>query len=354
MLKKWSITILFVALLLSLAACSGNGEKAEADGKSDVIEAGIEGASYILPGKEDGISEGDQKSGILQVNLKIKNVSKSSIRLSSYDGVKFYDGDEQLKPKDSVANSNLDLSYDTSSGEIGPGKVQKVTYFFDVEKDKEYKIGLKPRLSDSMKEANEVLLKLNTKKYADSFDALQDPEKALIAYIDTIYLDKDNADYEKYVTADKAALQDEAQKTFRNEVKDGVGDSISDSEADKHYATFKSILAQKAKMKATTTGNANGKAIVKLDYSSVSLEDLYKEVYKYKSAFREKTGIYDTDKGDQYALSKLDLVLNSLDIESNRNPVDVKMVKKDGKWTIDRSDEFSDSLVDVFAKGYIY
>ncbi|MFD0050396.1 DUF5105 domain-containing protein [Actinomycetes bacterium NPDC127524] len=355
MLKKWSITMLFMVLLLSLAACSGSGEKAEADGKSNVIEADIEGASYILPGKEDGVSEGDKKSGILEVNLKIKNVSKSSITLSAFDGgVKFYDGDEQLKPKDHIVNSTLDLTPDIPSGDIGPGKVQKMIFFFDVEKDKEYKIGLKPSFNDSSKKTNEVLLNLDTKKYADSFNALKDPEKALIAYIDTIYLDKDNADYEKYVTADKAALQEEAQKAFRHEVKEVVGDTISDIEIDKHYPTFKSILSQKAKLKATTSGFANGKAIVKLDYSSVSLENLYDKVYKYKRDYRDKTGNYDFDKTDQYALSKLDLVLNSLEIDSNKNPVDVKMVQKDGKWTVDRTDDFSDSLVRTFAKGYIY
>src|SRR5699024_1967717 len=100
--KMKRIILLFssLVLLVALAACGKSGEEAEADnnndaaksGKGDVIEAEVEDASYILAGDS---GEGED-SGLLLINLNIKNVSDSSIDLFPENNMQLYDGDQQI------------------------------------------------------------------------------------------------------------------------------------------------------------------------------------------------------------------------------------------------------------------
>ncbi|MGG0463034.1 DUF5105 domain-containing protein [Priestia aryabhattai] len=101
----------------------------------------------------------------------------------------------------------------SSSDKIGAGKQKKLTFVFEVKKDKKYKIRLQPTSSDYDEEIDEVTLTLDTKKYAKSYNKLQDPEKALQAYTEVLYLNKENVDYDKYVTADKNSCHRRTEKS---------------------------------------------------------------------------------------------------------------------------------------------
>ncbi|KAB7704828.1 DUF5105 domain-containing protein [Bacillus aerolatus] len=339
--------------MLVLAACGGSGAKEASgeSGKSKTIEVNIDQAEYILAG-EDGEAV-DETSGMLAVDLKVKNVSKSSINVSSYDGVYLYDGDEQLSPEKGVYVRGIDLK-DEGNGDIGAGKVKTMTFYFNVDKDKKYEIGITPRLSNPGEEADEVLLELDTTKYGKSFNKLQDPAKALTAYIDTIYLGKENSDYEKYVTADKEAIQEEAKGEFKKQLSTSLPENSTDAEIEKYYNSYKAALGEKAKVEANTIANAGGKAVVKLNYSTVSLRNVYDKLYNYQKEYRENTGGYDTEKEKQYAFSKFDAIAKSLEVVKSQNGAEIKMVEKDGKWTVDTSDHYSDYLVEGFAKGKAY
>ena len=201
--------------------------------------------------------------------------------------------------------------------------MKTITVVFEVEKDKEYEIGLKPISDDYEEEIKELTLKLATVDYAESFDTLQDSAKAATAYIDTIYLDKENSDYEKFVTADKAADQDEAKNLFKDKVKNIFEEDLQDEEVVKLYSGYKEILAQKATIEAKTIASGNGKAVVSIEYTSVPLSDLYDKAYKYEREFREKTGSYDSEETDEYVLSKFDTILNSL--ETNKEVRNLKL-----------------------------
>ncbi|MGM7636810.1 DUF5105 domain-containing protein [Bacillus sp. Hm123] len=343
---------LMIVIMTVLAACSSEGKSEGPSGKSKVMEASVENASYILAGEDGEVSE-SQERGLLLVKFKIKNLSKESIDVSIHRNIKLYDGDEQLEPVIDLYSRDVDLEL-LSNGDVGAGKEKPLLAAFEVEKDKQYEIGVQPTLKDYSKEAEEVKIKLDTKEYAESYDTLQDPAKALVAYIDTIYLGKENVDYEKYVSADKTALQQEAKSVFKERVESLAYDTtMADADIEKYYNSYKSALNQKATIEATTVANANDQAVVHLEYSTVPLQGLSEAMLNLKKEYNDNNP-YDSEKSEQYALSKFDVMVNGIEVKSARDPLKIKMVKKDGKWTVDTSDHYSEYLVEAFADGSVY
>ncbi|TYR79442.1 DUF5105 domain-containing protein [Priestia megaterium] len=349
-MKKVAGLALTSALTLALAACSGSKETSSS-AENKAVEVSIEKGSYILANQDDGTSETEK--ALLAVGFKVKNTSDSSISISSYDGVQLYDGDEQLAPKDDIHNKELDLNYDTSSGKIGSDKVKTFTYIFEVEKDKEYEIGIQPRSSDYDEEIDEVTLKLDTKKYAKSYNKLEDPAKALKAYTEVLYLNKENADYEKYVSAEKEAVQEEAKKAFREQINRIFTDPLTEEASAKLYDMYKNTLKSKGKVEMTTAAHANGKAVVHVDYTGLRISDLYDIVSDYKKAYYEETGDFDTKNRESYAISKFNDILNALEPKESERPLEILMVEKDGKWSIQKSDRYSDTVTEAFAEGNV-
>jgi len=350
-LKKWVLFSVVSVFIFLLSACSDSGEKASTE-KSKGLEASIESASYIISESDDGVSE-NENLATMAVHLKVKNLSDSPMRLSGYDGIKLYDGEQQININTELYNRDIGLDIGTG-GSIGAGKSKTVLAIFEVTKDKEYEIGLNPLFDDFEEESEELVLKLDTKKYAASYETLQDPEKALKAYVDQIYYNKENPDYEQLVSADKPVLQESAQEAFEKEINKVFDKKLDDTDIEKLYATYRDILAEKAEVNATTIAHANDKAIVEVEVSTPSLQTLYEDVYEYKSEFRENTGSYDSQEIDKYVLSKLPKILNALEVNELSDPVEVSLTKKDRKWTIKAVDKYGASLDTVFVKGSIY
>jgi len=342
--KKWGFFILFVLLMFVFSGCSK-----DSSGESDLVSIAIADASFILSDADDGVSVEDT-TGLLAVELEVKNNSKSSIDVSPFDGIKLYDGDEQLSAETDLFNSELGLS-SLETGEIGPEKLKKVTAIFYVDTEKQYEIGVKPFVLDPDTKPKEVTIPLNPADYAESFEQLNVPSLALSAYIDTIYLEKENVDYEKYVSVDKNAHQSEAKNLFADAIETAFSNGVPDEEIDKAYSTYKSLLAEKAEFHSLTTDHANGKAIVSLEYTTIPLGDLYQEVSDHTREYLDNTDDYDRKKAEEYAISKLDQILNSIDAKQAREKLDIVMVEKDGKWSVDTSDWNSERLVKAFAAG---
>ncbi|WP_018662798.1 DUF5105 domain-containing protein [Heyndrickxia acidiproducens] len=354
MLKRLNAILLFFVMAVVLSACGNSG--APADGKSgksknNTIEASIAGASYVLLGDDDGASEDQSSAGTLAVDLKVKNVSESSILLSPGQDIKLYDGDEEVNFDGHAYSSKLDLD-SSSSGSIGAGKSKTITVYFNVNKDKTYEIGLSP-YTDNGKKSKELKLELDTKKYSKSFKTLQDPAKALKAYVETIYFGKDNPDYEKYTAADKETVQKEAQKAFKDVMEDIV-DDLSDADAEKYYQSYKSAAAQKVKIETETEAVAKGRAVVKLNYTTIPTNDLYDKLGDYEDEYNDSLADYDTEKAEKYALSKFDTIVNAIEPEEAGNPLEIPMVLKDGKWSVYASDYNSKELSEIFGGGRVY
>ncbi|MGG2061604.1 DUF5105 domain-containing protein [Priestia megaterium] len=346
-----NVLALAFVLMLVLAACNSSKETGgSTSAKNKAIEASIDSASYILVDSDEGATS--EEKGLLKVDLKVKNVSKNSISLSDYDGVYLYEGDEQLSPKTGVNSRELGLE-SSASDKIGAGKQKDLTFVFEVKKDKKYKIGLQPKSSDYDEEIDEVTLTLDTKKYAKSYNKLQDPEKALQAYTEVLYLNKENVDYDKYVTADKTAVIEEQKKAFNEELKGAFSNSLTDKAKKDFFNMYKDVLKEKASVKTNVIANANNKAVVEVEYTTLNLSDLYSYVSQLKRAYTEETKDYDTEHSEEFAASHFKDIVNELETKEGSRPLRIFMVKEDGKWTVKPSDLYSDSLGKTFGSSYI-
>ena len=348
-MKKLGIFSLFFVFILALAGCSSDGEGKAKGAKGDV-EVEVDSASFVLLGDDGESIDSENVKNPLAVTLKIKNTSDSSLNVAAHSDIKVYDGEDQLTTEP-VYDSSLGFEV-SSSDEIGAGKAKNVTFIFNAEKEKEYEISITPMNYTSMKEEKEVIIKIDTAEYTESFDNLNNPAQALVAYIETIYMDKENVDYEKLVAADKQALQEEGLVNFTEELENNFYSmDITKEEAAKQYAVYKAAMAQKASVTAETVANANGKAEVKLEYTSLPMTKMYDEISDYQDEYYENTGEYDSEKSDEYAFSKLDIILNSLEPKSGSRDVEIQMIEKDGKWTVDSDHYAAEEIVNIFVKG---
>lgn len=346
MWKKLALFILLCAVVMYLNACSDSGEDASS-AKGEMVEVSLIDATYVLTGQDDDVSEGAEK-GMLMVDLKVKNLDDSSIRVSTLENIKLYDGDEQSDP---IQQSNRYVNIDSiDSTQIGSGKVETMSVLFEVEKDKKYEIAI---ITNSFEGENEeVILELNTEEYAESYDALQNPAKALEAYIDMVYLDRDNINYKAYVTADKEALQKDAKKGFAETLDSEFREGIPGQDLDDMYDGFRSTLAKVSEINAEVTAIGNDKAEVTLEYTALPLNDLTEVMSKYREEFRGKNDV-NFKKENEYLISKFNSILNDLKVKAGKD-IDVRMVKKDGKWTLDSSYEYNGKIEKVFGKGIVF
>lgn len=349
--------LVVLALVWGLAACGKSDKKAEAEGgssnKNSLIEALITDASYALLKDGDADVSEDSGEALLAVDLKVKNVSSDSVEISPYSNIKSYDGNEEVNIEDDIYSARLDMGT-SRGGSIGAGNTKKMTVLVKVKKGKTYTLGIQPFTEKSGDDGEELKLALDTKKYSKSYDSLHDPAKALKAYIDTIYLNKENADYEKYVSADKEAAQTQAYKTFKKAFSDNIADDISDADMKKYYEAYKSAAAEKAKLDAEAVAGYKEKAIVKLTYSTISMDDISEKVEEYADEYLDNSEDYDSDKAKKYALSKFDFIVSSVEPKEAGDPAEVSMVKKDGKWTIYQEDDYTSEVEEAFAGGEVY
>lgn len=354
-MKRVGLLICCCLFLLVLAACGKSSEKeAATSNKGKTMEVSIEDASYVLSGEDDGDStDEDAEGGLLKIDLQIKNISDSSIDVFPDMHMQLYDGDNQIDPN-TDRNYTLDTSLDTNNT-IGADKQKTVSVMFDVEKDKEYEINIDPMSHDVENETEDVNVPLDTSEYNDSLETLQDPGKALVAYIETIYFDKDTKDYDAYVSADKSGLQEEAVEQFADSMESSfIYMDISDKDADKMYASFKEGSAENNEVEAEVLGNINGKALVKLNYSGLAYEDITKGLRDYKEKYSKKNNDFDPEKDEEYAFSKFDAVIDKIKPKKGKRELEVYMKQEDGKWMIDDSEfNSTERLMSIFAEGAV-
>jgi hypothetical protein len=182
------------------------------------------------------------------------------------------------------------------------------------------------------------MLKLDTKKYDDSFESLQDPAKAVEAYVKTLYFGEEDKNYDKLVSADKEKIEEQAKEAFVDRMSTATsGTSVDDSEMNKMYDTYKATLAEKAKLEPKVVARGKDKAEVKLKYSSVSLSDVYDALGDYAKEYMEQNATYDREAAYGYAVTKFDKIMEDTDAKNSSYDMTIDLKLKDGKWEIDSS-----------------
>lgn len=358
-MKKTGLLLFSMLLLFMLASCGFmKADKEEAaeendSGEEEVVKAEIKDASYILSGKDDGESVEDKEGGLMQVELQIENLSSNSVTVYPEQHIHLYDGENQLDPSNDTYPL-IGLEMDTNS-DIGAEKQKDMNVIFEVEKDSEYEMSISPMSSDYEAVVKDTTLNLDTSEYNDSLKTLEEPGDALEAYIDTIYLDQDNDDYKELVSADKGDLQDDAEEHFGDMLKEFLTVDLSDGDIEKYYKSFKEAQADMSEFDINVVAHANGKALVELEYEALSYFDLSDKIGDYKTKYSDKHDDFDTEKEEEYALSKFDKIVDDLDTEKGTSGIELLLEEDDdGHWTIDDShSSTSERIRDVFAEGVI-
>lgn len=332
-MKKFKLIVMIV-VLLTLVAC-GNTKK-ETSGntttKSKVAELTIKEGRYVEP------IGGDNEDGqdYLALDLKVKNTSNNKIFLFDESFYLVEKGeDDKIKP--------VQLDYENKikgfslEGDLSSEKSTSGTVVFAIEDDKEYNLIFSPNgYDDDGKSNDDVEIALDLKKYEKSKKELDEPVKALQAYIDVVLLQKENDDYDKLVANDSKTEIDMVTKEYSNMMKDTFYSyRLTDDDLAKAFESYTGNQKEAVEVKLIPAGNIGDLAKVKVDFKGISSQAVNDLITKFENEYDEKNDNYESEKSEQYAVSKLEEVYSTADVGEPRNDIYVTLSKKDGKWTID-------------------
>lgn len=351
--------LLIFSSLVFIIACSANSdedeEKGSSGGESQTFEATIEDVSFILPSNE-GEFDIDGDTGFAKMNIMIKNKSKQSIDIFPDQHMVLYDEDVQIDPS-SVIDVSLGMEH-VSNTSIGGEKQKDFNVIFEVEREKSYKLNIEPLSFDPEFEIEAVSIDVDMAEYSDSYEVLEEPVDVVEAYIETVFMDGkvDDIDLDESLDVDISEQRKSAQDGFITFLEDGTYIDISNDVAKEYYDDFIETLNKNVKYDVTLKGNSGKQAIVEVDYEALSSMDLYDDFDEYRQEYLDDSSSYDTKAADEYALSKLDVILKKLGTKQASRPLEVYLQKNDeGQWKF--LDKIGDPLKDlqsIFAEGKNY
>lgn len=338
-MKKFKLIIMIVAVL-TLAACNNATKKnsGNATTKSKVAELTIKDGRYVEP------IGGDNEDGqeYLALDLKVKNTSKNKMFIFDESFYLLEEGeDDKIKP--------LQLDYENKikgfslAGDLSSEKSVSGTVVFAVEEGKKYNLAFNSSgYDDDGNSHDDVEMPLDLKKYEKTKKELDEPVKALQAYIDVVFLQKENDDYEKLVANDSKTEIEMVTKEYNNMMKDTFYSyRLTDDDLAKAFESYAGNQSEAIEVTLTSVGNIGDMAKVKVDFKGISAQAANDLISKLKDEYYNKNDDYNSEKEEQYAVSKLEEVYSTADVGEPRNDIFVIMSKKDGKWSIDfKKDDF--------------
>ncbi|WP_036071419.1 DUF5105 domain-containing protein [Listeria aquatica] len=189
------------------------------------------------------------------------------------------------------------------------------------------------------------MIRISLKK---SKSALNDAEKAGQAFIDVLFLGKDNVNYDKFVANQKGQTQEEISKIYKDVNEDGLfyNTDLNDEGYKTALDLFIKAQGKRSKITIETEEQVGDNAELAVDIDEGLKNDELSELFReYSKAYLESTDDYDSEKANQYAFSKFKDILNQVDLKSSRAELKLKLVKEDGKWKIDPKEEENEQTI---------
>lgn len=330
-MKKFKLIMAVMALSL-LAACgnSSGGTKS----KNQVAEVVIEEGAFIDPIGGDSEEEQD----VIALKVKVKNTSKDKMYLFDQSFYLIEKGkDEKITPMRLDYESNIK----EISGDLSPGKSQSGTVAFIVEEDKKYELVFSSNGFDEKgKGHDEVETTLDLSEYDETKEHLEDPSKALQAYIDVVFLAKENADYDKLVANDVEADCEMVKKEYIKGLKDSFYSyRVSDDESSKAFESYVGNQSDAVEVTLKSAGNVSNMAKVNVDFKGIARKAVADGIDDFEEEYDDKNNNYEPEKREQYALSKLEEVYSNAEVGEPRDELAIVLTKKEDKWFIDFKSE---------------
>ena len=382
----------FAALVL--VAC-GNSKKASDIGtaSNSNFEVSVKDGMYVLPKDEDSSSH------YLALQVEIKNNRDKQFSFTSQDITLYNEKDEKVEPIQ-IYESDSKTKFMSYGDSLSKGKSVAGYVVYEVDKDAKYELHFAPSFYDDVKEnkkgKNDVAIKVNPSQYEDTID---EAKEAMKKYVDAVYLDGENTGGASNVsfTNDKTqivALEDKKSDNKKSddkkseEKKDGnksedkksddkkssrdsdviTNDVKADREefikkfiesfgkgfynykpSDSELRTFAEAYikanAKRAKVDYKVKTYLPDYAVIYVRPETIDLDNL--NVHELSRKFYEENkGKYSNyseamKAGEKYILENAPSQFDSTPLDTSDNMqkegYEIKMTKKDGKWTIDTS-----------------
>ena len=383
-----------VLTALALVAC-GNSKKASDNGtaSNSNFEVSVKDGMYVLPKDEDSSSH------YLALQVEIKNNRDKQFSFTSQDITLYNEKDEKVEPIQ-IYESDSKTKFMSYGDSLSKGKSVAGYVVYEVDKDAKYELHFAPSFYDDVKEnkkgKNDVAIKVDPSQYEDTID---EAKEAMKKYVDAVYLDGENTGGASNVsfTNDKTqivALEDKKsdnkksddkkseEKKDGNKSEDKKSDdkkSSSDSDvitndvkadreefikkfiesfgkgfynykpSDSELRTFAEAYikanAKRAKVDYKVKTYLPDYAVVYVRPETIDLNNL--NVHELSRKFYEENkGKYSSyseamKAGEKYILENAPSQFDSTPLDTSDNMqkegYEIKMTKKDGKWTIDTS-----------------
>ena len=383
-----------VLTALALVAC-GNSKKASDNGtaSNSNFEVSVKDGMYVLPKDEDS------NSHYLALQVEIKNNRDKQFSFTSHDITLYNEKDEKVEPIN-IYESDSKTKFMSYGDSISKGKSVAGYVVYEVDKDAKYELHFAPSFYDDVKEnqkgKNDVAIKVDPSQYEDNID---EAKEAMKKYVDAVYLDGENTGGASNVsfTNDKTqivALEDkksdnkksddkksddkkseEKKDDNKSEDKKSSNDSDvitndvkadreefikkfiesfgkgfynykpSDSELRTFAEAYIKANAKRAKVDYKVKTYLPDYAVIYVRPETIDLDNL--NVYELSRKFYdENKGKYSSyseamKAGEKYILENAPSQFDSTPLDTSDNMqkegYEIKMTKKDGKWTIDTS-----------------
>ena len=383
-----------VLTALALVAC-GNSKKASDNGtaSNSNFEVSVKDGMYVLPKDEDS------NSHYLALQVEIKNNRDKQFSFTSQDIALYNEKDEKVEPIQ-IYESDSKTKFMSYGDSLSKGKSVAGYVVYEVDKDAKYELHFAPSFYDDVKEnqkgKNDVAIKVDPSQYEDTID---EAKEAMKKYVDAVYLDGENTGGASNVsfTDDKTqivALEDkksgnkksddkkseekkddkksEDKKSddkkssndndvITNDVKADREEFIkkfiesfgkgfynykpSDSELRTFAEAYIKANAKRAKVDYKVKTYLPDYAVIYVRPETIDLDNL--NVHELSRKFYEENkGKYSSyseamKAGEKYILENAPSQFDSTPLDTSDNMqkegYEIKMTKKDGKWTIDTS-----------------
>ena len=383
-----------VLTALALVAC-GNSKKASDNGtaSNSNFEVSVKDGMYVLPKDEDS------NSHYLALQVEIKNNRDKQFSFTSHDITLYNEKDEKVEPIQ-IYESDSKTKFMSYGDSLSKGKSVAGYVVYEVDKDAKYELHFAPSFYDDVKEnqkgKNDVAIKVDPSQYEDTID---EAKEAMKKYVDAVYLDGENTGGASNVsfTNDKTQIvtledkksdnkksddkkseekkDDKKSEDKKSDDKKSSNDSDvitndvkadreefikkfiesfgkgfynykpSDSELRTFAEAYIKANAKRAKVDYKVKTYLPDYAVIYVRPETIDLDNL--NVYELSRKFYdENKGKYSSyseamKAGEKYILENAPSQFDSTPLDTSDNMqkegYEIKMTKKDGKWTIDTS-----------------
>lgn len=327
-MKKWGFILLSVVAVIALAGCNTNK-------KEKVAELTIEGGEYILP-RDESVSDGE---GFLALELTLKNTTGKSLDIGMTDIMLYDESDSKIEAVNVYPEEGSKVKF--FSYEKLSGNKSKTGYVvFPVNKDEKYKLHFEPVIFDVEKEAEPVIVDVDASAYKDHSKEIL---KAAAAFVDEVFLAKENKSYEKLVVNNKEEAIINFDSNFAKKLKDEFYDyKPTDAEANIIAKTLREVNGKKGQVDYELFYFSPDMATVLLNVKALTFKEMGSAITDVQDQFSDQAGEMSFEEemklAEKAAVDKLpEIIKNTEPVEIDSYGEGFSMIlKKDdkGKWEV--------------------